>query len=942
MTIERIRINGIENPVGFWMEDVRVSFVVKGSAGKKAEKVCVQIGDTPDFSHICAEKSGADLDSACVPFPFSFLPFTRYYVRVFVRSDIGEEAWSDGTAFFETARGEEPWAGTWISPQEEDTFHPVFVKTFRTPGAVRCARLYISGLGLYSAQVNGRKVGMEVLTPYYSEYRSRIQYQTFDITGLLMPENELEVRLGNGWYKGKFGLGSRPDNFGDRFALLAEIRFFMEDGSTFVLGTDESWLYRGSDVEDSGIYDGEILNRLLWSGRENPFRTPVRIKLEGKPAARYSLPVKEEEYLPVREVIHTPAGEQVLDFGQNFAGYVQFRFSGKAGTRVVLDFGEILQEGNFYRDNYRSARSQFVYTADGRTELVKPEFTYFGFRYVRVSGWGGEVDPKDFTGVVLHSDMERTGFLETGHEKVNRLFQNALWGQKSNSIDFPTDCPQRDERLGWTGDAQVFSGTASYNMDTAAFYRKFLRDLRMEQKKYDGVVPGVIPVLSPGGPIFSSVWGDIATILPMVLYEHFGDICALAADYPMMKEWVDKIDREDQARGRRWLYDFGDQLGDWLALDGRTSQSMQGGTDEYFIGSCYWAASARRTADAAKALGKKEEEAHYRQLHAKIREAILKEYFTESGRLCIDTQTGYIVALHTGIWRDKQKLLDALTRRLYKDCYRLTGGFVGAPLLCRVLAENGMEEEAFHFLLQEEYPGWLHCVNLGATTIWERWNSVLEDGRISGTGMNSLNHYAYGAVVEFLYRCVAGLTALKPGFREAKIAPLLNIRLKFVRLRYESVYGTYRVEWEIRPNGEVHLLVEVPFGCKAQVTLSCDPEGRTFLLTAGVREFTWTPDRDVRCPYTEKTLFGEMMKDERAVEIIARICPRLLFFLKQGDEDFLNDSLKTLSGKGFLGFGPQDVKRLAEALSSLVQEDSTGAPADAVAAKSTDKEVGGE
>jgi len=913
MRIEHIKINGIRNPLGYLMESIRLSCIIKDAAGKEAVSVKVEVSDREDFSNIIY-LTGGKLDTACISLDMETMPRTRYFVRVCVTDDALESA--TGETWFETGKLEEPWAGKWLTLQEGDTYHPVFSKNFAAKKAVEKARLYISGLGMYAADLNGKKIGSEILTPYYSNYRTEIQYQTYDVTDLLQDENNLEVRLADGWYKGKFDLSNRPNQFGDGFFLMAELRVQYADGTEDVIATDESWHYRGSDTEESGIYDGQIINRQLWQGRDNPWKTPVTRDPEGKLVARYSLPVLEMEELPVREVIHTPKDEWVLDFGQNFAGFVQFKSRFPAGTKIVLDFGEIMQEGCFYRDNYRSAKSQFTYVADGREETVKPEFTYFGFRYVRVTGWPGEVKAEDFVGKVLYSQMDRTGFLETGHEKINRLYLNALWGQKSNFVDFPTDCPQRDERLGWSGDCQVFSGTACYNMDTAAFYQKFLHDLRTEQVKFDGILPGRLPV--QGFPIFSSVWGDLATILPTALLRHYGDRKMLEQNYRMMRDWVDKITREDIRRGRRYLYDFGNQLGDWLALNGRTPQSMQGGTDEHFIGSCYYANSVKMTAEAAEVLGYGEEAASYRALYEKIYAAILEEYFTASGRLCIDTQTGYIVSLFTGIYRDKEVIIRDLRKRLYKDCNKLTGGFTGAPIMCRALAENGLVDEAFYFLLQEGYPGWLNCVNLGATTIWERWNSVLPDGRISGTRMNSLNHYAYGAVVEFLYRDVAGLQAVEPGFKKVVIAPMLHSRLGYTNLRYESAYGTYQSNWQILPDGRVHICIEIPFNCSAEVRLPHYAGEQIGTLQAGSYEFTYVPTTEVRAKYTVKTMFKDMLADEQAVAVIRQHTPRLMFFLGSGDEDFLCETPETLMNMGFMGFREKDVKELQEAITKLI------------------------
>ncbi len=935
MRITNLKINGIKNPVGYAFEQISLSYLVTKTAGKALAFSRIEVSLTKDFGEILYQKEGADLDTVGIVLEFEKKPRTRYYVRVMAQADNGESAVSDEICFFETSKMDEAWTGKWIKPQKEDRFHPEFCKSFKVAAdkKIQLARLYISGLGLYSAELNGQRVTDEVLTPYYSNYHYEVQYQTYDVTELISTQgeagNEIRVTLGNGWYKGYFGLAHKKENFGSEFLLLAELHVIYEDGTEEVIGTDESWKYSGSDIEMSDIYMGEWVNRELWNRRNNPqenlWKAPVLGAIEGKLVPRYSIATVEKETMSVKEVLHTPAGETVLDFGQNFAGYVTFfTKSLSRGAKVTLDFGEILQDGNFYNANYRDAKSQFIYISDGRDEWIAPRFTFYGFRYVRVTGWAGDFSEEDwkqtFEGKAVYADMEETGFIETGHPKINRLFLNAKWGQKSNSIDFPTDCPQRDERLGWTGDAQVFSGTASYNMDTAAFYHKFIHDLRTEQLRLDGIVPGVIPVWEKQAAIFSCVWGDIATFLPTVLYEHYGDQTALAQYYPMMRGWVDKIDREDAKRGHNYLFNFENQLGDWLALDGRTPQSNEGGTDTYFIASCYYAASAKKTADAAKILGFDEDARHYEKLHDQIVEAVINEYYTPTGRLAIDTQTGYIVALHFGIYPDKQRVLEGFRERLYKDCYKLKGGFVGAPLMCRVLAENGLEEEAFYFLLQEDYPGWLHCVNLGATTIWERWNSVLDDGKLSGTMMNSLNHYSFGAVVEYLYRDVAGLKALEGGFQKVEISPLVNQKLRWMKMRYESVYGTYRSEWEILKDGRIHATVEIPFNCTALVGLPFYPEKPIGELKAGVHEFTYMPTEDMRSRYSKKTLFKDMMQDARAMEVIERVSPLLQYFLGTGNQDFLHESLTTLQNMFYMGFSKEMIDNLTEELTKIYEE----------------------
>ena len=413
------------------------------------------------------------------------------------------------------------------------------------------------------------------------------------------------------------------------------------------------------------------------------------------------------------------------------------------------------------------------------------------------------------------------------------------------------------------------------------------------------------------------MWGDIATILPMVVYEHSGNVETLRENYPMMKDWVDKITKEDKARGQKYLYDFGNQLGDWLALDGRTGQSMEGGTDAYYIGSNYYAMSVQKTATAAEILGYKEDEAYYKDIYEKIKAAIIREYFTETGRLAIDSQTGYIVALYSGIYRDKEAVVAGLKARFYKDCYKLKGGFTGAPILCRVLAENGFEEDAFYFLMQEEYPGWMHCINLGATTIWERWNSVLDDGHLSGIMMNSLNHYSYGAIVEYLYRDVAGLKALEPGFKKALITPLMNGKLKYMNMTYDSAYGEYKVSWKVLKDGNVSVDVQVPFGCSAVIGLPFY-EGEVTEVAAGSYHYEYRPIEDLRQRYNHKTMFKDMMHDPEAMKVIERVSPMLMYFLSTGNQDYFYESLQSLEKLSYMGFTREIVDNLSAELSKLM------------------------
>ena len=912
MKITDIRVNGIREPLGFSLPHVSVSWKVKETASKLPVHEKITLASDPDFARVLYEKEEDRLASIGEVIPIALQPRTRYYLRVEAAGDTGDQA--AGTSWFETGKMEEPWQAQWIGTAAEDTFHPVFFRDFALPGEIASARLYITGLGLYEAFLNGEKAGDDLLAPFCNDYNEQVQAQTYDVTAQLRNgENRLEILTGNGWYKGRLGYEGKKAIFGDRFQVIAELRVTLADGSEHLIGTDESWRYRGSDFECSDIYDGECLNRLLWQGQENPAK-PVALLPEKKLCDRYSLPVIVKDSLPVREIIHTPAGETVLDMGQNFTGYLEYAADFPAGTRIILDHGEILQGGNFYNDNYRTAKAQMVYVSGGCRETVRAHFTFFGFRYVRVTGWPGEIKKEDFMGRVVYSDLDTSIRFSSGNDKLNRLAQNAFWGQRSNFLDMPTDCPQRDERLGWTGDAQVFSPTACFQMDTRAFYRKFLTDLRIDQRMHDGVVANYLPYFSdmPGG---SSVWGDVATFLPITLYDYYGDREDLRAAYPLMRDWVDWIYRQDEKNGGHRLWNFGFHFGDWLAQDGVTPQSMKGGTDDFFVASMYYYASARKVERAAKLLEKAEDAKRYGQLAEDVCAAILREYFSPNGRLCVDTQTAYLLCLNFGVYVDKDRLIAGLKTRFQKDCYKIKGGFVGATMMCRVLAENGMEDLAAHFLFQEGFPGWLHCVNLGATTIWERWNSVLDDGTISGTGMNSLNHYSYGSVMEYVFRDLAGIQSLAPAFARVRFAPHPTWRAGEMACAYDSIQGEYASFWRINGDGTLTVRFQVPFGCTAEAVLPGTEE--TVELAAGVFEKTYRPSIDYRLKYTLESRLEEMQDDPEAVAVLQADFPAAYALIQTHDAEFLTMKLRDLQFLFFRGFNPQMVQEGTRRLFTL-------------------------
>lgn len=937
MNIAETKINGIKNPVGFDCKRVKCSWKVTNAKSKHQTKAKITVASDRKFENIVWEKEGKDLSSIGTSVDMSFQPETRYYYSVEVTGECNETAKSE-TAFFETGKMDEGWAAYWIGMDKDDQYHPVFTRKFDICKEIAAARIYVSGLGLYEAWLNGHKIGSDYLAPFCTDYHENIQYQTYELMGLCKGENTIEIMAGNGWYKGRLGFEGGHALYGSRFCVIAEIHISYTDGTKDLIITDGAWSYYGSDIAMSDLYDGEQYDHLLWSDKENRIKPAVVFGKPGEKAfdagcpagklvGRNSVPVVVKDELAVKEVIHTPAGETVLDMGQNFAGYLQFKAKLPEGTKITLDFGEILQNGNFYNENYRSAKAQFIYVAgNGKSccgmemvedgyEIVRPHFTWYGFRYVRVSGWPGEIHPEDFTGKVVYSDLDTVIDIHTSDEKLNRLALNCIWGQRSNFLDIPTDCPQRDERLGWTGDAQVFAPTACYNMDTRAFYHKFLNDLRLDQTKNDGVIANYLPNIG-SMPSGSSVWGDAATFIPMTLYEHYGDKDALAEYYPMMKDWVDWIIRQEKKNGGNHLWNFGFHFGDWLAQDGVTSQSFKGGTDDYFVASLYYYASLKKVAQAAEILGNHEDNIHYGNEAAKVYQAILAEYFSPNGRLTIDTQTGYLLCLRFHVYISKERIIEGLAQRLKKDCYRLKGGFVGAPVMCRILAENGFEDMAYQILFYKGFPGWMRCIDLGATTIWERWNSVMDDGSMSGTGMNSLNHYSYGSVMEYVYRDIAGIQPAEAGFHSVRFVPQLNHRLKEMKCSYDSVSGIFTSCWKIHEDNTVTVRFEVPFNCSAEAILP-GTGGETIMLEAGVFEKTYMPDKDYNLCYSMDSRLEEFRDDERAMDILRKELPAAYGMAMDDDIENLSLSLRDMQYMFFMGFRPDMVQKAADQILRL-------------------------
>lgn len=828
MEIIKLRTNHLENPIGYNLERFSLSWIVK-CEGTYQKASRVEVSESEQFETLISDSGWKRLDNlSYIPLDekgdfLKLKPMTRYYWRVSVKSDNEEEATSC-TAFFETAKNGIEWDAKWIcAPFSE---HPIFRGRFFAHSGQKI-RLYMCGVGLYEVYCNGKKITEEVLLPGYHSYDLQLMYQTFVLDSLIQDgENEVTVMLGKGWYMGRFGFGGGvSDIYGDQMTFLCEI--YADDQK--VLESDDRWECRKSPVVDSNIYDGEIWDaRLEDDGQWEKVHFLSKEKasaMKKRLTERRNPKTKVIDHIRPKEIIYTEKGDTVLDFDQNMAGWFTFYCKESYGKEVTVECGEIMQNGEFYRENLRTAQAKLTYVSNGKNRVVRPHFTFYGFRYLRVQGLKN-VEEADFCAHVISSVSERTGEWETSNPKVNRLIENSCWGQLGNFIEVPTDCPQRDERMGWTGDAQIFSATACYQYDSSAFYTKFIHDMWLEQKEIGGSVPFVIPSpkvnLMPGARQSSGscAWSDAATILPWTLYWYYGDRSLLEEEYQGMKAWVDFI-RTQETEEHLWQSGF--HFADWLALD-NPNPGPAGKTDPFYCASAYYYYASVLTAKAAQILGNKEDAIFYQKLANQIKEAFQKSYFTEEGRCLVDTQTAYVLALMFELCReeDREKVAEQLHKKLLKNKMHLDTGFVGTGYLCKALAKVGLQKDAVTLLLQEDMPGWLYQVIMGATTIWERWNSILPDGTINPEGMNSFNHYANGAVCQWIYEDLIGIAPMEAGFKKVLFAPKPDIRLEYARGTFESAMGTYQCSWKF-VEGMCHYSLTIPFDCTAKIVIEgCD------------------------------------------------------------------------------------------------------------------------
>lgn len=887
LKIKELRIEYQKNPLGLDEKEPAFSWKLV-SEKRNTMQVSYQILVTEEEQ--CVWDSGIQMGdtSICIPYKGEELkPQTEYKVSVQVRDNHGDCA--EEHAYFETGLlNYQNMEADWITHGFEDDLEAcaVFVKKFSCPKKVTKARLYASALGIYEFTVN-QMPGSDVhFAPGWTCYQERLQYQTYDITGLLTEgtdEQEIRFTVGNGWYKGILGFFNQGNHYGKRTALIAQIDLFYEDGTKERICTDESWISTTGAIRYSEIYHGEIID---YTQADNPEVPAVKYPYSKEILiGQQDAPVKITEYRKGEQLLITPKKEVVIDFGQNLTGVVMFKIQKERGTKITIRHAEALDEnGNFYTTNLRTAKACDTFVCSGGTDLFRPSFTYHGFRYIAVEGLGEDLDPKEFTACVMHTDLEKNGRFSCNHAGVNRLMQNVDWGLRDNFLDIPTDCPQRDERLGYTGDAQIFLETATCLRDVALFFKKWLCDLKYEQSLGAGVPTTVPNILGPGGGI--AIWQDAATIIPWTLYQNYGDVRFLEAQFDSMVDCVEHFRGMTDEAG---LIKSGQQLGDWVSMDvprgpmlKRTEEvwnleliEKMGATDPYYVANVYYANSAKLVSDAARVLGKKEAEEKYRRLHEEIVQAVRDEYITKNGRVISNTQTANVLGLHFDIAEEKDRavMMKCLLDNLQQHSNHLTTGFAGTPFLCPTLSANGAHEIAGQVFLKEDCPSWLYHVNLGATTMWELWDGVNPDGSFNKFEMNSLNHYSYGSIGAWVYHDLLGIKCLEPGYKKSEIAPRLIVGIPEMEGSIETVYGTISCKVECL-NQKYVIDIEIPANTTAVVRL---PEQREMELGSGTYHYEYVTESSfVKARYDMDSKFGELLENPTGNALLHQYAKELM------------------------------------------------------------------
>jgi alpha-L-rhamnosidase len=832
----QIKVQGLltENsvdPVGMDVRQPRFSWQLAGDQ-KNILQTAYEIKVTSGKEITWSSNKVSSDQSVHVPYQGSPLKSaSKYSWQVRVWDNKGKiSAWSTPAVFQMGLLDKSDWKAKWIEAgfQEDSVSRPAqyFRKQFSAGKAVQSATAFITAHGIYEAEINGKKVGDQYLSPGWTSYNKRLQYQAYDVTGLLSNgRNAIGVVLGNGWYRGFLAWENNKDVYGKKLGLLLQLQITYKDGSKEIITSDESWKSSTGAITYSEIYHGETVDARAekkdWStaGYDDMQWTGVKTHdySNDNLVATYNEPIKKHETFKPVKIFKTPQGEQVIDFGQNLVGWVVVKAKGKSGDKIIIQHAEVLDKaGNFYIDNLRGAKATATYILDGeQEETFEPRFTFYGFRYIKVKGFPGDLSADNFTAVALYSAMKPNGTFTSSNPLINQLQHNIQWGQRGNFLDVPTDCPQRDERLGWTGDAQAFSRTAAFNFGVNNFFAKWLKDVAVEQ--VNGGVPHVVPNVLGAGAIGSAGWADAATVIPWNMYLAYGDKRILEEQYESMKAWVGFMERNST----NYLWNKGFHFGDWLFYrpfddnDGRSAV-----TDKYLIAQCFFSHSTDLVIKTAGVLNKTADIEKYTNLQKNIKDAFIKEYSTPNGRLVSSTQTAYTLALHFDMLPEslRAQAAEKLVDNVKSYGNHLTTGFLGTPYLCHVLSRFGYTDVAYNLLMQESYPSWLYPVKMGATTIWERWDGIKPDSTFQTPGMNSFNHYAYGAIGEWMYRVVAGLDTdeEKPGYKSIKIKPYIGGKLTHAAATLNTYYGKLHSGWKLE-NGKLTFDVEVPANTTATV-----------------------------------------------------------------------------------------------------------------------------
>ena len=689
----------------------------------------------------------------------------------------------------------------WISYPVETIFEPtMFVKKFNLDYKnVTKATLTITSHGCYYATLNDERVGNFIFAPGITSNK-RLQVQKYNILKYLKEQNELKVTISKGWFKGRINHRNNKDLKDIQESLICEISLSFKDGNNMIISSDSTWEAHKSKIRFADFYDGEHYDSTFNDSNflyavEHDYPKNIFVKQQGET-------IVEHETIKPKKILKTPKGELVVDFGQNLTGYFIVECNAKKGDLISFNFGEVLdKDGNFYNENYRSAKAEFEYICSDGHNLYKPKLAFYGFRYIKVNSFPEEITNESIKAIVIYSNINRTGYLDSSNKLLNKLFSNIIWGQKSNFLDIPTDCPQRDERWGWTGDAQVFARAASYNFNVDKFFNKWLKDMSLEQGK-DGYIPLVIPQFIDDY-ISCAGWNDAITIIPWRLYLTYGDKIILKNTFKSMKLYLEYIKHHSK---NRYLWTGCEQYGDWLGLDAKPG-SYEGSSRKDFIASAYYAYSTSIVIKTGRVL--KKNTSKYETLYKKIVDAINKKFKTYK------TQTECAIALYFNITNDKESTINKLVELIKKNNTHLATGFLGTPYILHALSSNGYSELAYDLLLQKDYPSWLYPVTKGATTMWEHWDGINENGDFWSKDMNSFNHYAYGAVADWVYEVACGIKSVEeyPGFEKIIIQPTPTNKLDYLSAKIKTKYGVVSSKW-YHLNGAIKYEIETPTSAK--------------------------------------------------------------------------------------------------------------------------------